>query len=349
MIGFRVDANQEIATGHLMRCIAMACACEKKGEEVLFFLAEKKETERLDALGISYVILGTDWHDMEGEIERMQSLLREHSIDWLVVDSYQATKRYLKFLNQFVKVLYVDDYGKERYDVSAVLHYNPWVDEEVFSELYRESGTVLLLGGKYIPLREEFSHGVELPRDRQVLITTGGTDTYNVAGGVLLECLGRPQWESVVFHVIVGSMNSYWEELQDLAARHDCIHLHRNVANMSDYMNTCKVAVSAGGTTLYELCACGIPTVCFSFADNQKIGTEAMGKQGVMVYAGDARRDEGICERIGREVLRLLNHQQEWDAYCARMQQLVDGKGTGRIAAFLGCPRGDKDIDCMRG
>lgn len=335
MIGFRVDANEEIATGHLMRCIAVACACEKEGEDVLFFLAEKKETERLDALGFSYVILGSDWRDMEGEAERMRSLLGEHSLDWLVVDSYRATKRYLSFLNRFVRVLYVDDYGRERYDVSAVLHYNPWADEEAFSDIYRGSGTVLLVGGKYIPLREEFSRGTELHRERQVLITTGGTDTYNVAGGVLLECLGRQQWKDVVFHVIVGSMNGHWEALQKLADQHACIHLHKNVANMSDYMRTCMVAVSAGGTTLYELCACGIPTVCFSFADNQKMGTEAMGTQGVMVYAGDARTDGQICEKIGGEVLRLLNHQQEWEAYRVKMQRLVDGKGAGRIAKIL--------------
>ncbi len=335
MIGFRVDANEEIATGHLMRCIAMACACEKRGEDVLFFLAEKKEVGRLDALGFTYIVLGTDWRDMEGEAERMRTLLREYSIDWLVVDSYQATKRYLSFLNQSAKVLYVDDYGRERYDVSAVLHYNPWADEEVFSERYRESGTALLLGGKYIPLREEFSYGTELPRERQVLITTGGTDVYNVAGRVLLECLGRPQWEEVVFHVIVGSMNSHWEALQELAERHACIRLHKNVVNMSDYMRTCRVAVSAGGTTLYELCACGIPTVCFSFADNQKMGTEALGKQGVMVYAGDVRTDERICEKIGREALDLLTHQREWEVYSAKMRRLVDGKGAERIAAYL--------------
>jgi len=336
MIGFRVDANEEIATGHLMRCIAIASACEKRGEKVLFFLAENKETGRLDALGFPYEILGTDWRDMEGEAERLLPLLRAYSVDWLVVDSYQAEKGYLSFLNAHVKVLYVDDFGGDCYDVSAVLHYNPWADEKIFSEIYRERQTELLVGGKYIPLREEFSkiNGAAV-REHQVLITTGGTDAYNVAGRVLLECLGREKWENVAFDVIVGSMNSHQAKLQALAERYSCVHLHNNVTNMSDYMRRCKVAVSAGGTTLYELCACGLPTVCFSFADNQKPGTEAMGKQGVMVYAGDARTDDGICEKIGEEVLDLLNHQRKWDAYSQKMQRLVDGRGAERIALFL--------------
>ena len=336
MIGFRVDANEEIATGHLMRCIAIAVACEKRGEKVLFFLAEKKETGRLDALGLSYEILGTDWRDMEGEKERLFPLLRAYSVDWLVVDSYQAEKGYLSSLNEHVKVLYVDDFVRERYDVSAVLHYNPWADKEKLSEMYRGRVVELLLGGQYIPLREEFSRkDKRVEREHQVLITTGGTDTFNVAGRILRECLGREQWNNVVFHVIAGSMNSHQAELQALADQYACVHLHRNVTNMSEYMRKCKVAVSAGGTTLYELCACGIPTVCFSFADNQRMGTEAMGEQGVMVYAGDARTDDGICEKIGKEVLHLLSHQQKWDAYSMKMQRLVDGKGAGRIASFL--------------
>ena len=49
MIGFRVDANEQIATGHLMRCMAIAKGFQRRGEDVVFFLAEEKETERLEA------------------------------------------------------------------------------------------------------------------------------------------------------------------------------------------------------------------------------------------------------------------------------------------------------------
>lgn len=335
MIGFRVDANEKIATGHLMRCITIAKACEKRGEQVLFFLAEKKETDRLEALGFSYEILNSDWLNMEGEMKYLLSLLREKAVDWLVVDSYQATNEYLKFLNQYVKVLYVDDYGWKRYEVSALLNYNPWVAEMGVSRLYQGSDTVLLLGGDYIPLREEFSKKQALDREQSVLITTGGSDTYNVAGKVLSSCLEKDQWKDITFHVIVGSMNAHQEALQALAERYSCVCLHKNVSNISDYMRMCKVAVSAGGTTLYELCACGIPTVCFSFADNQKWGTEMMGKQGVMIYAGDVRMEENFFEKISEALLSLMHNQTKWESHSLKMRQIVDGKGAERIAKLL--------------
>lgn len=50
-------------------------------------------------------------------------------------------------------------------------------------------------------------------------------------------------------------------------------------------------AVSAGDTTLYEVYTCETPTVCFSFADNQKEFVPCMGKDGIMISVGDARED----------------------------------------------------------
>lgn len=62
-------------------------------------------------------------------------------------------------------------------------------------------------------------------------------------------------------------------------------------------MHSCELAVSASGTTLLELCACGIPTICFSFADNQMAFAASMDNYGAMCYVGDAREEHNI-ERI---------------------------------------------------
>ena len=46
MIVFRVDANEQVATGHLMRTLSIASACRKRGLTCEFWLAEEKETDR---------------------------------------------------------------------------------------------------------------------------------------------------------------------------------------------------------------------------------------------------------------------------------------------------------------
>ncbi len=339
MIGFRVDANETIATGHLMRCLSIAEICRKKGEECLFLLAEAKETNRIEARGFSYTILHSDWKNMEGELEYLFDIIQEKKIRKMVVDSYQATVEYLSRLENKVPVLYIDDMEQEVYPVSAVLHYGINSASESYLKKYKECNISVLAGMQYIPLREEFmpeKHKTAERKDR-IMITTGGTDPFHIAERFLNYCIDSKE-SSVLrnyeFDVIVGALYDDLTGLERLAEKHREIHLHQNVSNMSDYMYRCRAAVSAGGTTLYELCACGIPTICFSFSDNQKPGTVAFGDCGVMAYAGDARETD-VVKGLFLGLEELFTDRELYDRRQKLMQELVDGKGSERIAFFL--------------
>lgn len=336
MIGFRVDANEIIATGHLMRCITLAKEFLKNGEKCLFFLAEEKETKRLEENGLAYKILHTNWKNMESEESILKHALIESKIDYLIVDSYQITKSYLTYLEQFIPVLYIDDMGREAYPVSAVLRYIIWPEDTYFRKMYQGKRTLLLDGMQYIPLREEFcAEEQNVVREKSILITTGGTDTYNVAGRLLAECLQKEGLKEYSFHVIVGSLNRFEHRLNEIAEKCGRIYLHKDIRNMSNYMRGCELAVSAGGTTLFELCACKTPTVCFSFADNQMDFTEELGKRNVMLYAGDARGDKEIIGTITEYLCFLSKNKTMRHEFAERMGELVDGKGTKRIVDVI--------------
>lgn len=361
MIGFRVDANEKIATGHLMRCMAIAEMCREKGEDVLFFLAEEKETERLQKQNFPYHILQTDWQDMESEIPVMKELLSRKKVSALVVDSYQATVRYLKELNTCIPVLYMDDMAKEYYPVSAVVHYGLGTENKEYLSLYWEQGVHVMAGTKYVPLREEFRNfdkrkvkacsGQSVDemnqflleenkkRKNRILVTTGGTDPFQITKKFLDACFSYGKKEGKFlreyeYDVILGALNSQREELENIAKKNERIHLHYNVSNMSDYMKRCKMAVSAGGTTLYELCACGIPTACFSFADNQETGTVCFGEAGLMEYAGDARRTD-VALKLVEALIDLEKNPPRYLERQRNMIRTVDGKGAIRIAEEL--------------
>lgn len=343
MIGFRVDANEHIATGHLMRCISIAQQCIRQGQACKFYLAEDKETKRLQDKNIPYSILHTRWNDMEAELDVMKQVIKEDKLDWLVVDSYQATATYLVALEEAVPVLYLDDMAKEQYDVSALLHYSNFPDDKCYEDLYKDTDVKVLSGMEYTPLRDEFSQSrADNIREKSILITTGGTDTYNVTGRLLEECLQKRalQFADYKFEVIVGNMNQYEPQLRRMAEADSRIHLHKNVTNMSDYMRQCQLAVSAGGTTLFELCACRIPTVCFSFAENQQGFVEEMGKRKIMLCVGDARDYDDIEERIARQLQEFIENEDLRNMYANRMGNLVDGKGSQRVATIL-CNNGN--------
>ena len=336
MIGFRVDANEKVATGHLMRCLAIAKGFQRRGEEVIFFLAEEKETERLKAQNLPYIVLHSRWDDLEQEIPALKKALIEHAVTRLIVDSYQAKKSYLERLNQWVKVIYMDDMAEDIYHIDGVIHYSNWPWDGTYKKSYEGLDTVCMAGMEYTPLRAKFYPAGEDNRKPNILLTTGGTDPYDVAGR-LLEYVKEQQEEpgclsgEVHFSVISGSMNQNKTHLEQLARENRWITLWENVNNMGELMRDSYLAVSAGGTTLYELCACKVPTVSFSFADNQEGFTREMGEQGIMFYAGDARKEEHLIERIYSKLAQLWRDAQMCGAFREKMGRLVDGKGVDRI------------------
>lgn len=363
MIAFRVDANEHIATGHLMRCLAIAAEIKKRGEQCIFFLAEQKGTELIETREFPYIVLQSKWNRLEEEIPIIIKKIEEYSLDWLVVDSYQATVEYLRQLNKKVPVLYLDDMAKEVYPVSMVLHYTDWLENDSYQKQYVNTNTRVLAGMKYVPLREEFYPKWENKLENTVnkkynkkektgniLITTGGTDTYNIAGKFLNKVFeteaGIPEkieadlpyreLQNIIYHVIIGAMNQNREELEQLKKRHSNIVLHFNVSNMGELMRSSDFAISAGGTTLFELCACQVPTVCFSFADNQEAFAKKMGDRHAMLYAGDPRyQNIDIAENLCNSLTMLINNYEYAEELTNNMGLLVDGKGVQRIVKEL--------------
>ena len=104
---------------------------------------------------------------------------------------------------------------------------------------------------------------------------------------------------------------------------------------MSDYMKDCDVALSAAGSTLYELCACGTPTICFEIASNQE-GSQIWEDRGYMLYAGNAAKNMDACIKACIEHLMWYsdNYDKRRRMSC-EMQKLVDGKGSERVAKYI--------------
>lgn len=184
--------------------------------------------------------------------------------------------------------------------------------------------------------REEFSHlSFDKPREKSILLSTGGTDPYNMAGRILAYGTQMQELQEYLWHVIVGSMNRNEDMLRELAAENPKIILHKNIPDMWRYMQQCEAAVSAGGTTLLELCACGIPTVCFAFADNQLEFAEEMAEHNLLIYAGDVREKDDAPHAICEKLVCYTKDAGKRALSFERMRRLVDGKGAERIAAFL--------------
>lgn len=261
----------------------------------------------------------------------MEQLIRQESIQVLLIDSYFVTLDYLRRLHCLTHVAYMDDLNEFIYPCSTLVNYSIYAAQQDYSSRY--PNTECLLGPQYVPLRSEFQG---LPRRRlrrevrDVLVTTGGSDPLNIAGRFAESAV--QMFPNVKFHIVAGRFNQYRTQLEELAQKHPDIQIYYNVERMSELMLSCDAAISAGGSTLYELCACGVPTVMYALADNQLPGTEAFKRSGIMLYAGDVRKNKFFAAALCDKLAVLSKDYPLREIMLERMRQTVDGNGARRLA-----------------
>ena len=336
----RADANNSIATGHIMRCISIAQAAIKEGNEVKFVVADLDAEVLLEKYDMSYICLHTTWNDMDGEIGEISEVIHDEKPDCVLVDSYYVTEKYLSKLRSLCKVAYIDDLNMFTYPVDIVINYGAFADKFDYEKQYRKLGmdTKFLLGCQYVPLRSQFQNVDYQIKENvtDVLITTGGTDNYNIAGKLATALLSSMKLRNIRFHIVVGAYNKNKNNLEELQRTNDNLVLHYNVAEMAKLMTSCDIAISAGGTTLYELCACGIPTIAVLFADNQLDNVVRLEQEGLLVYAGDVRRDiDSVLEKIVRLVENMMVDCIMRELLSERMKNKGVSNGTNRIVEKL--------------
>lgn len=332
MLYIRVDMNNRIATGHVMRCLSVADAARALGEEVMFLLADNQAAGLVRKRGHQAFVLHTPWDDMEAELPKMRDLIWDHGVERILVDSYQVTPFYLGELKKYTEVFYLDDLNAFHYPVNGLICYANYWQKFQYEEHYTD--TKLYVGTQYIPLGDVFSHCEEKeikPGVEHLLLLSGGSDPYDVLSGLLAN-IHRERYKRI--SVVCGVYYPKYKELRKKYQKDENISIYQGVSNMVRFMQEADLAVSAGGTTLYELCAVGTPTISYSFADNQLGNVEKFEEDGMISYAGDLRRDP-VVEHVVAYLDYLGQNQQVRREKSLKMQELVDGKGALRIARAL--------------
>lgn len=338
MIAFRLDANAHVATGHMYRCMAIAKECRKKGYECVFFLADDVCADILDKAGFDYCVLNLKWDDWNYGIDLVKKAVWERKVDCLVVDSYRVTEQFFTELHQEVPIFYLDDICKQKYDLNAVLHYSEWSDERILQAVYEGTDVSVYTGMEYMPLREGFCQ-TEANSDKKYdfLITTGGSDTFHVTLKVLKSMLAECEFGDATVCAVLGKMNTDAEEIYELCESHDNVTILQNISNMDEIMSRSKFAVTAGGTTVYELMASGIPFVCFGFSQDQCYFGERLEAHGNAKYAGDAREDADLVVKniiAGLKQFYFMNKDEAEEQIRVNCN-LIDGRGAERVADII--------------
>ncbi len=338
MIWIRADGGKTLGLGHVMRCLSVANALHKLGEKVMFLLADDSVVPILEEKKQAYFVLQTDYQRMEEELEKLLPLLGEYRPRLMLVDSYFVTKDYVEALRQHTKVAYMDDMCSLDFPVDYLINYNIFATASLYTETVQRESKVLMIGPRYVPLRDEFlSVDYEVrPKLEKIMVTTGGSDAYNLAGQFLEEILDREEFANIQIFVVCGAYNANLPYLQLLGTKDERVHICQNVTRISELMRSCDVAVTAGGSTVYELSAVGVPLLCFSFVANQERIVEGFARENISCYAGNyLQQGRAMFTEIANELAGRLTDVNIRQKYSKCLRELVDGKGAMRIAETL--------------
>ncbi|MCZ6603188.1 MAG: UDP-2,4-diacetamido-2,4,6-trideoxy-beta-L-altropyranose hydrolase [Planctomycetota bacterium] len=341
----RADANAEIGTGHVMRCLALAQAWREEGSDAVFLMHPSSGSinDRLASEGCTAVTLQAETGSGQ-DAQETARVARDVGAGWVVVDGYAFDRRYQGALKEAgLGLLFVDDYGHGKsYCADLVLDQNIDTTTEFYAD--RTSATRLLLGARYALLRREFrmhrgwKRQISTPA-RRLLVTLGGGDLDNVTLKVIeaLRQLDEAELEAVV---VSGWANRHRKDLEAAAGRARCrIRVTTTTQEMPDLMMWADVAVSAGGTTCFEMTYLGLPHLIIILAENQERMARSLDRAGSAINLGW----HGSCtpEEIARRLRGLIDDVQARTSMAGKGRDVLDAKGAWRVVeALRGVPLG---------
>lgn len=333
----RADANSQMGSGHLMRCMALGHAWLERGGQVTVVSTAGSLKTRLVREGVEVHYLRAEPGTSKDAI-RTASLARRVHADWVLVDGYHFNAEYQRRIKDAgLRLLFIDDHGQcDYYHADIVLNQNLHARESLYPR--RDSNTRLLLGPRYVLLRREFlSHrGRErkIPGiARKVLVTFGGADRNNVTLK-LMEALPLVDVEGISVMVAVGGWNPHFSQLTAGARRSPLrIRLRRDPSNMPDLMAWADVAVSAAGITTYELAFMGLPSLLVVTSNNQSLMAEQLSAKGVATALG--WHYQLSCSEIARAISNLSAEKDTRERMSRAGKELIDGEGVRRVLAHV--------------
>jgi UDP-2,4-diacetamido-2,4,6-trideoxy-beta-L-altropyranose hydrolase len=360
---FRVDASVEIGTGHVMRCLTLAEAIRSHGGQCSFVCKEHEgnlcdfisqrgfvvHRLRLEGVRQSSVkaitektVPHVDWLGGDWIVDARQTcaLIGEEKADWVVVDHYAVDSHWEQAVRRNCHCLMViDDLADRRHECDLLLDQNLGREAEDYQALL-PLGTRTLLGPRYALLRPEFAQWRQYslerrsqPQLKQLLITMGGVDQGNVTGQILdvLKASALPPNLSIT--VVMGPHAPWLGHVQTQAADMPRpTQFLAGISNMAELMAYSDLAIAAAGTTSWERCCLGLPTIMLVLAENQLTIAQELEQAGASFLIN---QDASISRQFTTLFSYLLSEPTSLLKMSESAAGILDGMGANRVLAEL--------------
>jgi len=327
IIGIRCDAGARTGVGHLVRCVALAEELTARDVGVRFLSdlggvqwAEAQLSQR-----------GLPWHPPPFDPVGLVAAVERLEIDALVVDSYTLPPPHtvaVRKTGRPVLAIVDGDFRGQTADIYVDQNLDAAID--VPDAIGLAGLDYALLRSSVRQLRPTTAPVHTSGRTPKVVAFFGGTDAYRAAPQVarLLTETGVP-----FDATIIGANEELRAELHQVAPRPgQRLEIIAPTDDLPKLLAGADLAVSASGTSTWELLCLGLPAALVWVVDNQILGYDRTVARGYGAGLGQL----GHLGSPAIETLRtLLTDPARRTELAARAWAAVDGRGVERVADAL--------------
>ncbi len=268
----RADSSSKIGTGHIIRDLVLAH--QYPNDNIIFATQDLKGNinQKVLEAGYKLKILKSN------EIKELDKLIKELSIDLLIIDHYEISYLYekeLKTKNETLKIFSFDDTYEKHY-CDVLLNHNISADKKKYKELVPKH-CELKCGSKYTLLRDEFIKETKKLKNKKqfkinhskfnIFIAMGGADHSNINIKVLKVLKHFP---NIKVNLVTTKANKNLKELEIYCKSKKWITLHINSDKIAKLMAKSNFAIVTPSVTLNEVYFMNLPFIAIKTADNQK-------------------------------------------------------------------------------
>jgi UDP-2,4-diacetamido-2,4,6-trideoxy-beta-L-altropyranose hydrolase len=324
----RADASRTEGSGHVMRCLTLAEALVVRGHAVHLAVTVDGIPWLSDAVAATGLpVLGV----LPGELSADALLSIEP--DWVVVDSYELPAEQISGLDTRVPVLAIVDGDLRGIRGTLYLEQNLGSDELDWDV---PEGGHLLAGGQYAlirdaVLRERRLHPWVIGGPPRVVAVLGGTDPLGAIVPVAAQLAELSA--QIELTLVVGP--EHRDEVARLLAGRDSVTIVAPTTGLAELLGTADLAVSAAGTSAWEICALGLPAVFIAVVDNQAGSLQRMIDHGLALGIDLTAEGPAGFDRLCQLLEMLASDEPTRRSLSRRASELFDGLGKQRVVEAM--------------
>jgi UDP-2,4-diacetamido-2,4,6-trideoxy-beta-L-altropyranose hydrolase len=330
---FVADAGPTVGGGHVIRSLTLAAALAAEGADCRF-AAPPAVGALLEAFAPAIartVAASTSSQDLTQAVSGQR-------FDAVVFDHYGLAASDHQAMAKGRPTLVIDDLADRPLGADLVLDSGPARRSQDYDGLVPETAR-LLLGPQYAPVRPEFAElrpGALARRGGEgvgrVLVAMGLSDVGGVTERVLERL--RPRVNGAGIDVVLGAGSPSLAGLNRIARRDERLALHVDSPDMAWLTANADFAVGAAGSSAWERCALGLPSLMVVLADNQRAAAKALVERQAALAIDATASDFDAA--FDRGVTRLMTDPDLRRRLSQASAEVCDGLGAPRAAeAFL--------------